>query len=114
MRTRATPFRTVLPGVRIALVGASPARGDVLICKRGRRLTLRETACKRRETRLDAAQLGVTGPPGPGARWALVNADGTVIAQSGGIAVTVASSGAYLLDFGASLAGKALGATPAA
>jgi len=50
---------------------------------------------------------GPAGPAGPGARWALVRADGTVIAQSGGITPTAKpSAGAYILDFGSTLAGK--------
>jgi len=114
MRT-ATRFRATAAIIALVGMAAPPTLlGEVLICKRGHRLTLRETACKRRETRVDAAQLGVTGPPGPGARWAFVNSDGTVIAQSGGISVASAGSGAYVLDFGTSLAGKTLGATPAA
>jgi hypothetical protein len=50
---------------------------------------------------------GPAGPAGPGARWALVRADGTIIAQSGGITPTAKpSAGAYILDFGSTLAGK--------
>jgi hypothetical protein len=50
---------------------------------------------------------GPAGPAGPGARWALVRADGTIIAQSGGITPTAKpSGGAYILDFGSTLAGK--------
>jgi hypothetical protein len=50
---------------------------------------------------------GPAGPAGPGARWALVRADGTIIAQSGNITPTAKPSvGAYILDFGSSLAGK--------
>ena len=54
-----------------------------------------------------AGPAGPAGQAGPGARWALVRADGTVIAQSGGITPTAKPSvGAYILDFGSSLTGK--------
>ena len=54
-----------------------------------------------------AGPQGATGPAGPGARWALVRADGTVVAQSGGISPTAKpTDGAYILDFGSSVAGK--------
>jgi hypothetical protein len=46
-------------------------------------------------------------------RWALVNASGTVVDQSGGIASpTVHSSSTYVIDFGADLSHKALLVTP--
>jgi hypothetical protein len=54
-----------------------------------------------------AGPAGPAGQAGPGARWALVRADGTIVAQSGGITPTAKPSiGAYVLDFGTSLAGK--------
>jgi hypothetical protein len=50
---------------------------------------------------------GPAGPAGPPARWALVGADGTIIAQSGGITPTAKpSTGAYILDFGSAVNSK--------
>ena len=48
-------------------------------------------------------------------RWALVNSGGTLIDQSGGVAPSAThtgGSGTYVVDFGASVAGKALLVTP--
>ena len=48
-------------------------------------------------------------------RWAIVNASGTVVAQSGGIASPAAHTGGsstYVIDFGADLSHKALLVTP--
>jgi hypothetical protein len=47
-------------------------------------------------------------------RWALVNASGTVVDQSGGIASPTVHSGSstYVIDFGADLSHKALLVTP--
>ncbi len=57
---------------------------------------------------------GPAGAAGPGARWALVRADGTIIAQSGGITPTAKPSvGAYILDFGSTVAGKLIIASSA-
>jgi hypothetical protein len=54
-----------------------------------------------------AGAAGPAGPPGPSARWALVRADGTIIAQSGGITPTAKPSvGAYILNFGSAVTGK--------
>ncbi len=54
-----------------------------------------------------AGPQGPVGPAGPSARWALVRADGTIVAQSGGITPTAkAATGVYILDFGTSLSGK--------
>lgn len=51
-----------------------------------------------------AGPAGSAGPAGPAARWALVNADGTIIAQSGGITPTAKpTTGAYILDFGSAV-----------
>ena len=44
-------------------------------------------------------------------RWALVNADGTIADQSGGITLASKSTGGYYLDFGSSVEGHALVAT---
>jgi hypothetical protein len=54
-----------------------------------------------------AGATGPTGPAGPGAKWAHVRADGTILAQSGGISVTShPSAGTYILDFGSAITGK--------
>ena len=54
-----------------------------------------------------AGPAGAVGPAGPAARWALVRADGSIVAQSGGITPTAKpSAGVYVLDFASSLAGK--------
>jgi hypothetical protein len=56
-----------------------------------------------------AGAAGPVGPAGPSARWALVRRDGSIVAQSGGISPTAKpAAGIYILDFGASLAGKLL------
>ena len=57
---------------------------------------------------------GPAGPAGAAARWALVRADGTIIAQSGGITPTAKpSAGAYILDFGSAVTGKLMIASSA-
>jgi hypothetical protein len=48
----------------------------------------------------------------PGARWALVRADGAIIAQSGGISLTSHLTGTYVLDFGGPVDRSAIIATP--
>jgi hypothetical protein len=45
------------------------------------------------------------------ARWALVNADGTIADQSGGITMASSFSGGYYLNFGSSVEGHAIVAT---
>ena len=50
---------------------------------------------------------GPAGPAGPGAMWALVKADGTIIAKSGNISLTShPSPGVYILDFNTALTDK--------
>ena len=54
-----------------------------------------------------AGPAGATGPAGPSAKWALVRADGTIVAQSGGISPTAKpSTGVYILDFGTAVNSK--------
>jgi hypothetical protein len=61
-----------------------------------------------------AGPQGPPGPPGPTARWAIVRADGTIAAQSGGIALAgKPSAGAYMLNFGAPITGKLILASSA-
>ncbi len=58
---------------------------------------------------------GPAGPAGPGAKWALVNAGGTIVAQSGGISITShAGPGVYVLDFGGAVNAKLLLASASA
>ena len=107
---------------------APAADAAVVICKRKNKIQLRETACKSKETQIAATELGATGPQGPqgsqglpgtvgpagpGAAWALVDKDGTILAQSGGLSVTAGTAASYLVGFGASVSGKTLVATSA-
>jgi hypothetical protein len=53
-----------------------------------------------------AGPAGAAGAAGPGAKWALVKSDGTIVAQSGGITLTSKpAAGTYILDFGAAVTG---------
>ena len=54
----------VILGVGMASVEPSPG-APLVVCKRLNAIRLRETACKPKETPLNAADLGVTGPAGP-------------------------------------------------
>jgi hypothetical protein len=64
----------------------------------------------------NAGQLG--GAPAsayePRGQWALVNKEGVIVAQSGGITVNTAyaSTGLYFLDFGRSVANRPVSVTP--
>ena len=58
-----------------------------------------------------AGPAGPAGSAGPGARWALVDKSGNIIAQSGNISISTASAGSYYLNFGTNLSGKTLQAT---
>jgi hypothetical protein len=65
-----------------------------------------------------AGPAGPTGPAGPAgggaaAKWALVNAAGTIVAQSGGISLTSHATGQYILNFGSVVTGKPIMATSA-
>lgn len=61
-----------------------------------------------------AGPAGAAGPAGPGARWALVRGDGTIVAQSGGISPTaMPAAGSYILDFGSPVTGKLIIASSA-
>ena len=48
-----------------SLAGSSRVESAVVICRAKNKLRLRVDACKARETQVDAAELGVVGPPGP-------------------------------------------------
>lgn len=56
---------------------------------------------------------GTNGAPGPGATWALVKADGTIEAQSGGVTLVnhTPGSGRYYVDMGVSTVGKTISVT---
>ena len=107
MRTHGVRMPTALACVLAAGSGGWPSAADaaVVICKRKAKLTLRETRCKKKETEVPASELG-------GARWALVDAAGTIVAQSGGISVATAEEGFYVLDFGSSQTGKSVQVSP--
>ena len=89
--------RALVLGLAIAVVAplaASSADAAVVICQKKNKLKLRIDACTAKETQVDAAELGVTGPVGPegpqgpaGAPatnlWAVVEGDGTLVRGSG-------------------------------
>jgi Collagen triple helix repeat (20 copies) len=54
---------------------------------------------------------GETGVPGPTIRWALFNANGTIVEQSGGISLTAMGTSDYYINMGAQVTGHALLAT---
>jgi hypothetical protein len=59
-------------------------------------------------------QRGPTGSSGASSiRWALVKADTTIVAQSGGISVTSHTPGVYILNFGSAVNTKLILASPA-
>ena len=109
----------------VVLLFSGPSWADVLCQKKNGILTARST-CKKKESQVDPATLGLVGPPGakgdkgdkgdtgsagPGAQWVFANKDGTILAQSGGIAVTRLGLGNYVVDFGSSVANKVLSLT---
>lgn len=131
---------TVLFVVSVLVGAATRSEGAAVLCKRKNKLTVRETACKTKETEVQLAGSSVdasTLPKVPSAtaadaatdadtldgndsaefqgriRWALVSADGSEItAQSGDISlITDAIAGVYVLDFGEDLRGRGLIAT---
>jgi hypothetical protein len=53
-------------GIAVGVTLTVPRHADatVVLCKRKNKLTLRLDACARRETRVEASELGVTGPRG--------------------------------------------------
>jgi hypothetical protein len=55
---------------------------------------------------------GPAGPSGAAAKWALVRPDGSIVEQSGGIALQAKpAAGQYILSFGSTVAGKLIIAT---
>ena len=54
---------------------------------------------------------GAVTAPKTAMQWALVDSDGTIVDQSGGISMTVVSGPNYYMDFGSNMAGKAIQAT---
>jgi hypothetical protein len=123
------------------LVGqATYSEGAAVLCKRKNKLTVRETACKTKETPVQLAGSSVDAsslPKVPSAtaadgatdadtldgtdsaefqgriRWALVAADGSeILAQSGDISlIAEAITGVYVLEFGEDLRGRGVVAT---
>ena len=65
-RNRAVAVSGVVVMLAAAGLFAAPSDGEaaVVICKKGKRLRLRETACKAAEQAIPASELGVVGPPG--------------------------------------------------
>jgi len=70
-----------------------------------------------RQGQLAAGPRGPQGPAGaagPAAKWALVRADGTIIAQSGNITPTAKpATGVYIINFGSAVTGKLIIASSA-
>jgi hypothetical protein len=60
-----------------------------------------------------AGPAGPAGPQGPGARWAAVNPDGSIALQSGGITVSHATTGVYIVNFGENVSRRMISVTPA-
>jgi hypothetical protein len=107
------------------------AHAKVLCSNKKGALFVRD-ACKAKETAADPAALGLTGPQGlqgpsgppgsagapgaaglpgaagPGAKWLLVDKDGTILDQSGGLSVQLVGTANYIIDFGESIADKVL------
>jgi hypothetical protein len=54
----------------------TPADGAITICQKGKKVRLRNGPCVGRETTLDAAELGVTGPEGPSGPTGAIGATG--------------------------------------
>jgi len=109
-----------------------------LCAKKSGVLVYRTTECKKRETTVTADEIGARGDKGdpgnagakgdqglqgnpgqpglagPGARWVLVKGDGTVLGQSGGISISATTgAGGYYVNFGSSVADRALVVTGA-
>jgi hypothetical protein len=131
---------TVLFVVAILVGPAAHSEGAAVLCKRKNKLTVRETACKTKETAVQLAGSSIDAsslPKVPSAtaadaaadaatfdgkdptdfqgriRWALVAADGSeILAQSGDISLLPeAVTGVYVLDFGEDLRGRGVIAT---
>ncbi|HEY4413169.1 MAG TPA: hypothetical protein VGN06_09250 [Gaiellaceae bacterium] len=60
---------------------------------------------------------GAPGPAGPAgsaaaSKWVLVNPNGSIAAQSGGITITTHTTGTYIIDFGSAVDSKLILASP--
>jgi hypothetical protein len=63
---------------------------------------------------------GVAGPAGPagpagsaaGSKWVLVNPNGSIAAQSGGISITTHTTGEYIVNFGSAVDSKLILSSP--
>lgn len=75
-----------------ALVPAD-ANAALVICQKKKRIKIRQDACTPKETQVDAAELGVTGPQGPAGLGGVevVTADGNVIIDFSGVSSATAS-----------------------
>jgi hypothetical protein len=81
------------------------------------KFALRASAADSSANALNAGNASTLGGNPPGVfqtrvRWAQVDAVGTVGAQSGGISASSSGGGAYVVDFGASVLGRAIVVTP--
>jgi hypothetical protein len=81
---------------------ATDASAALVICQRKNRIKIRVDECKKKETQVEATELGVTGPPGmdgSAVAFAHVAADGTVdLASSKNVTdtnVSLLSTSAY-------------------
>jgi hypothetical protein len=97
LRSKSVTLAKIAPAARKALKGARGAQGPI-----GPAGAAGIAGAK-----------GDPGPPGPGTvQWALVNASGTIVAQSGGITAVRTAMGSYVFDFHVAVTGKAIIATP--
>ena len=109
----------VLTNLAILLSTTMPAPASVLCSKKNGIVVVRD-ACKKKESALDPAALGMQGPQGdqgiqgppgqqgPGAQFAVIAGDGTVVAQSGGITTTVLNGLAVSVHMGADVTNKTI------
>src|SRR6266404_1701409 len=66
-RFRVAVLGMVVVAMGLSLVVVSDAGAAIVICKNknGKKILLRDGACKSKETQVSATELGVTGPQGP-------------------------------------------------
>src|SRR6188472_4466999 len=100
-----------LSGTGYAAVQALPRNSVTTVQVKDHSLLVRDFKAGQipRGPRGPAGPAGATGPAGPGAdvSWALVRADGGIVAQSGGISLTAKPGvGDYILAFGKVVAGR--------
>jgi hypothetical protein len=102
------------------VLNAVDASAAVLCTKKSGVVVLRTAACKKKETQIDPIALGLQGPQGiqgvqglqgPGADSAVVAANGSVLAQSGGLTIApfpAAGPGYYTIHAGKDVTGKTI------